>query len=233
MELITILVVSIAVLVILAVLLKFNIKNIKLIKQIGENSQLNEITNALPENEEVCKQILKMLKNENVNIKVGNDNSQTSLYVVATNSIFIANIKNTFTRVQTVAHECIHSVQDKRLLWFNFIFSNVYLLYFALITIIALFNRLPVTNVFAIVLIMMSMLLYFVRSYLETDAMTKARFLAKEYMETKSDIISQEKINAVVENYDKLNEVGIKFYNFKLLFDYLIKVIVFCIVALI
>ena len=77
------------------------------------------------------------------------------------------------------------------------------------------------------------MLLYFVRSYLETDAMTKARFLAKEYMETKSDIISQEKINAVVENYDKLNEVGIKFYNFKLLFDYLIKVIVFCIVALI
>lgn len=233
MELITILVVSIAVLVILAVLLKFNIKNIKLIKQIGENSQLNEITNELPENEEVCKQILKMLKNENVNIKVGNDNSQTSLYVVATNSIFIANIKNTFTRVQTVAHECIHSVQDKRLLWFNFIFSNVYLFYFALITIIALFNRLPVTNVFAIVLIMMSMLLYFVRSYLETDAMTKARFLAKEYMETKSDIISQEKINAVVENYDKLNEVGIKFYNFKLLFDYLIKVIVFCIVALI
>ena len=233
MELITILVVSIAVLVILAVLLKFNIKNIKLIRQIGKNSQLNEITNALPENEEVCKQILKMLKNENVNIKVGNDNSQTSLYVVATDSIFIANIKNTFTRVQTIAHECIHSVQDKRLLWFNFIFSNVYLLYFALITIIALFNRLPVTNVFAIVLIMMSMLLYFVRSYLETDAMTKARFLAKEYMETKSDIISQEKINAVVENYDKLNEVGIKFYNFKLLFDYLIKVIVFCIVALI
>lgn len=233
MELITILVVSIAVLVILAVLLKFNIKNIKLIRQIGKNSQLNEITNALPENEEVCKQILKMLKNENVNIKVGNDNSQTSLYVVATDSIFIANIKNTFTRVQTIAHECIHSVQDKRLLWFNFIFSNVYLFYFALITIIALFNRLPVTNVFAIVLIMMSMLLYFVRSYLETDAMTKARFLAKEYMETKSDIISQEKINAVVENYDKLNEVGIKFYNFKLLFDYLIKVIVFCIVALI
>ena len=61
MELITILVVSIAVLVILAVLLKFNIKNIKLIRQIGENSQLNEITNALPENEEVCKQILEMI----------------------------------------------------------------------------------------------------------------------------------------------------------------------------
>lgn len=233
MEIITILFMSIAVLVISAVLLKFNMKNIKLIKQIGEDSKLNDITNSLPENEEICRQILKMLKNENVNIKVGSDNSHTSLYVVATNSIFIANVKNTFTRVQTIAHECIHSVQDKRLLWFNFIFSNIYLLYFAVITFLALFNKLPDTNVFAIVLAMMSLLLYFVRSYLETDAMIKARFLAKEYMETKKEVINQKDINTIIQNYDRLNEIGIKFYNFKLLFDYLVKLILFCIVALI
>ncbi|MBR1653905.1 MAG: hypothetical protein IJ690_03000 [Clostridia bacterium] len=233
MELITILVMSVTILAFLAILLRFNCNNIRLIKQIGEDNKLNEITNALPENEEICKQILKMLKNENVNIKVGNDNSQASLYVVATNSIFIANIKKTFTRVQTIAHECIHSVQDKRLLWFNFIFSNIYLLYFTTITILAVFNKLPETSVFAIILIMMSVLLYFVRSYLETDAMTKARYLAKEYMESKKKMINQEDINMVVQNYDRLNEVGVKFYNFKLLFDYLIKLIVFCVVALI
>ena len=233
MELITILIMSVIILVMLAIVLRFSGKNIMLIKKIGEDSRLNEITNALPENEEICRQILKMLNNENVNIKVGNDNSQSSLYVVATNSIFIANIKNTFTRVQTIAHECIHSVQDKRLLWFNFAFSNVYLLYFAVITILTLFNKLPEKNIFAIVLIMMSILLYFVRSYIETDAMIKARFLAKEYMEAKKDLISQNDINIVVENYDRLNEVGIKYYNLKLMFDYLTKIIVFCIVALI
>ena len=179
MELITILTSSIIILLILSILLGFNIKNIKLIKQIGESKDLNNITDKFPENEKICADILKMVKNENVKIKVGNDGAQASLYIVATNSILIGNIKNTFTRIQTIAHECIHSIQDKRLLWFNFIFSNIYLIYFFIITILAIFNKLSQVNIFAIILIMMSFLLYFVRSFIETDAMTKARFLAK------------------------------------------------------
>ena len=232
MELIVLLITTLMVLAILAVLLKFNMKNIKIIKQIGQNKELNEITNALPENEQICKDILKMLHNEEVNVKVGNENSQASLYIVATNSILIANIKNTFTRVQTIAHECIHSVQDKRVLWFNFVFSNIYLMYFACITVLALFNKLPAVNVFSIILVMMSMLLYFIRSYLETDAMIKARYLAKEYMDMNKDLVGEDNIRIVVDNYDKLNNIGVKFYNLKLIFDYMVRVIIFCLVAI-
>lgn len=232
MELIILLIMSFVVLIVLALLFKFNVENIRKIEQIAHNKKLNEITNSLPENEQICKEILKMLKKENVKIKVGNENSQSSLYIVATNSILIANINNTFTRVQTIAHECIHSVQDKRLLWFNFIFSNIYLLYFAIITFLALFNKLPEVNNFAIILVMMSMLLYSVRSYIEHDAMIKARFLAKDYMEKDENLISKSDIDVVVEHYDKLNDIGVKFYNLKLLFDYLVKVIAFCIVAI-
>lgn len=233
MELITILIMSIIILLILTILIKLNKKNITSIKQIGEDKNLNELTNVLPENQQICKEILTMLKNENVNIKLGDENSQASLYIVATNSILIANIKNTFTRVQTIAHECIHSIQDKSLLWFSFIFSNIYLLYYAIIIILTLFNKIPVPSIFAIILVMMSILLYFVRSYIETDAMTKARFLAKDYMESKPDLINKENIDIIIRNYDGLNDFGIKLYNFKLLFDYLIKVIVYCIVAMI
>lgn len=232
MEIIILLITAITVLVILAIVLKFNFGSIKLIKSIGEDKKLNEITNALPENEQICKDILKMLHNEEVNVKVGNENSQASLYIVATNSILIANIKNTFTRVQTIAHECIHSVQDKRVLWFNFVFSNIYLIYFACITVLALFNKLPAVNVFSIILVMMSMLLYFIRSYLETDAMIKARYLAKEYMDMNKDLVGEDNIRIVVENYDKLNNIGVKFYNLKLIFDYMVKAIVFCLVAI-
>lgn len=231
MELIIIIAMSVSILVILAILFRFNMKNLKLIKKIGESTELNEITNKLPENEQICKEILTKLHNENVKVKVGNENSQASLYIVATNSILIANIKNTFTRVQTIAHECIHSVQDKRLLWFNFVFSNIYLLYFGIITVLALLNKLSEVNVFAIILLMMSITLYFVRSYLETDAMLRARFLAKEYMEQNKDLICEEDIRTVVENYDRLNKIGVKFYNLKLMFDYLSKVIIFCLVA--
>ena len=43
MELITILVMSVTILAFLAILLRFNCNNIRLIKQIGEDNKLNEI----------------------------------------------------------------------------------------------------------------------------------------------------------------------------------------------
>ena len=233
MELITILITGILSIILLAFIIKFNMKNIKKIKQTGENQSLKEITNSLPENEIICKNILKMLKNENVKIKHADENSKTSFYIIALNTIIIANVKDTFMRVQTIAHECIHSIQDKRLLWFNYIFSNVYLLYFIITTILAVINKLPVPSVFAIILIMMSITLYFVRSYIETDAMIRARYVAKEYMENNEDLINKENIDLIIGKYDELNNIGVKFYNFKLLFDYMIKIVVFCVAGII
>lgn len=233
MEIIVILIMSIIIIASLTIISKFSLKKMKLIKEIGEDKNLNELTNVLPENEQIAKEILAKLKNENVKIRTGGASSQTSLYIVASNTIFIANIKNTFTRVQTIAHECIHSVQDKALLWFNFIFSNIYILYWVIITILTLINKISNPSIYAIILVMMSMVLFFVRSYIETDAMTKARFLAKEYMEDKGDVVSKKNIETIVENYDKINSDGIKFTNLSLIVEYLVKVIIYCVVALI
>lgn len=233
MDIPLILISSIIILLILAIILKFNKTNIQELKRIGNSKELNEITNALPENEEICKDILKMINNENVKIQTTGGGAQASLYIVATNSIFIANIKNTFTRVQTIAHECIHSIQDKTLLWFNFIFSNIYMLYFIAITALTLFKVIKTPTIFAIILVMMSILQYFVRSYLETDAMTRAKYLAKEYMEQKEDVISKENLKQVIDNYDKLNSIGIKYYNLNLLTSNFSKIIMYCIIALI
>lgn len=231
MEIIVILIMSIITIIALTILSKFSLKKIKLIKEIGEDKKLNELTNTLPENEQIAKEILAKLKNENVKIKTGGASSQASLYIVATNTIFIANIKNTFTRIQTIAHECIHSIQDKTLLWFNFIFSNIYILYWIIITILTLFNKIANPNIHAIILVMMSITLFFVRSYIETDAMTKARFLAKEYMESKKEVITKENIETIIENYDKINNIGIKFTNLSLIVEYLVKVIIYCVIA--
>ena len=233
MDIVVILILSIIVFILFLILFKVSWKNLMTIKKLGEDKELNEITNVLPDNEQVCKDILSMLGNKNVKIKHGADDSKTSLYIVATNSIVIANIKETFTRIQTIAHECIHSIQDKRLLWFNFIFSNIYLLYFLIATALTFFNKIPFPNILAIILVTMSAILYIVRSYLETDAMTRARYVAKGYMETKSDLISKENIEIIVNNYDRINENGVKLYNFNLLFGYLTKIIFFCIVAMI
>ncbi|MCR5146123.1 MAG: hypothetical protein K6B70_02070 [Clostridia bacterium] len=233
MEALAIIIISIVTLILCAVLFKVNLKNLKRIKEIGEDKELNAITNLLPENEQVCKDILSLLGNDKVKVKIGEGNSKTSLYLVATNSIVIANIKDTFTRIQTIAHECIHSVQDKRLLWFNFIFSNIYLIYFVVITVLTLFNKIPFVNICVLVLVGMSAVLYIVRSHIEADAMIKARYIAEKYMETKTDLISKEDIDIVVENYDRINNDGVKLYSFSLLFGYVSKIIIYCVVSMI
>ena len=79
---------------------------------------------------------------------------------------------------------------------------------------------------------MMSILQYFIRSYLEDDAMIKAKYLAKDYMNLKQNLISKENVEKVIENYDKMNSIGIKFYNFNLLTKVFIKVIIYCLVAI-
>ena len=232
MELIVILSLSLFIIVLLAVLVGFNIKNLKYIKSIGENTELNELTNSLQENKVICKEMLEMINNKKVNIKMADENSKSSLYIVATNSIIIANIKDSYTRVQTIAHECLHSIQDKKMLWFNFIFSNIYLLYFIITVVLTIFKVITNVNLYAIILIIMSMILFFVRSYLEMDAMTKARFLAKEYMEQNEKSISKESINVIIDNYDKLNDLGIKYTLFNLMSSYLIKICIYCIIGI-
>ena len=114
------------VLVVIAIAIKFalniKIKDIKKLKELAFNKEKNIIIDKLPENEEIAKEILKGFNNNHTKVKKSeNPKDTTSIYVVLTDSIIIANIKNTFTRVQTIAHECIHSMQDKATLWFNFI----------------------------------------------------------------------------------------------------------------
>ena len=199
--------------------------NIKKIKQIGENKELDELTEKYPENVEICKYYLKKLNNENVKIEE-DKNSNATLYLVMSNKIFIANLKNSYTRIQTIAHECLHSIQSKKLLWFNFIFSNIYLVYFFIICILAVFKVLPYKMMFLSILIILGFIFYSVRTYLENDAMIKARFLAKDYMQQEG-ISSQEEIDKIIGKYDELNDAGIKYTNFQLLSSVLLKIIIF------
>lgn len=233
MDIIVILVVSVVFIIMLALLFKVNRKSIIAIKRIGENKELNDIACKLPENEEICTEILKMMNNENVKIKISDSKNDASLYVVANNSILISNENKSFARVQTIAHECIHSKQDKALLWFNFVFTNIYGIYFVIITVLTLFKVIQVPEIYAKILVAMAVVLYAVRSFLENDAMLKAKHVAKRYLENKTDIVTKEEIAMLVNGFDKINENGIKLYNFALALKFFSKVILYCIIAII
>ena len=205
--------------------------NVKKIKELGEDKELDKLTQKYPENVEICKWYLKKLKNKNVKIEE-DKNSNATLYLVMSNKIFIANLKESYTRIQTIAHECLHSIQSKKLLWFNFIFSNVYLVYFGVICILALLKILPMKMTFLSIFIVFSLVYYAVRTYLENDAMIKARFLAKEYMQEKA-ISTREEIDKIVNKYDELNDIGIRCTNFQFLSNILVKIIILAVIFLI
>lgn len=203
----------------------------KQIEAIAENKKLDELASKYPDNIDMCKEYLKMLNNETVAIEEDKQ-ATNSLYIAISNKIIIAGVKDSFTRIQTIAHECLHSIQNRKILLFNFFYSNIYIVYFLLISVLALFQVLPVKMVLLSILIIGGFAYYFVRSYLENDAMIKARFLAKEYMEKKK-ISSKEEIEEIVYAFDKLNDVGIKTVNFALFLQIALEIIVFCMICLV
>lgn len=205
--------------------------NMKKIKEIGVNKELDELTKKYPENIEICKEYLKMLGNENVNIEEDKDSNST-LYLIMSNKIFIADLKDSYTRIQTIAHECLHSIQSKKMLWFNFLFSNFYILFFIVICILGILKVLQFKMMFLTIMMILGLIFYSVRVYLENDAMTKARFLAKEYMQNKK-ISTEQEINKIIANFDKLNEIGIKCINYKFLNNIFLKIIILLIIFII
>ena len=223
-------------LLVLKIGLNIKIKDVKRLKQLSQDNTLNKITNVFPKNTEICEEILKELNNKDVEIEeLGEDSkSQTSLYLVMQNKIIIANIKDNFARIQTIIHECIHSIQNKKILKFNFIFSNISNLYFITICILALFNLLrgQVLYCLLISLILIQSISFIVRSYLETDAMTRAEYTSKDYIKEKN-ILKKEDEEKIVNTYKEINNKGVKLYNYILISKKVLSVIVFLVLVII
>ena len=227
MEFLIIIILIIILLILLGYIFSINKKKIL---KLAKNQELDNISKKYPSNIDMCKRYLEKLDNRNVKIEEDN-NKKTSLYIAITNKIVIANINNSFTRIQTIAHECLHSIQDRKILIFNFIFSNIYLLYYLIICILALFDLLQYKTMFLIIFLIIALTRYVVRIYLENDAMIKAKFLAKDYLEEEK-ISSKEEIEKIIKTFDKLNDLGIKYMHYQFLLEVMIKTLIFSIICL-
>lgn len=205
--------------------------NVKEIEEIALNEKLNKIASKYPDNTQICEQILKKLKNENVKIEE-DKNSNSTLYIAIQNKISIGNTHESFTRIQTMAHECLHSIQDRKMLIFNFIYSNIYIIYYAVILILLILKRLPNEMLFLNVFLILSFIYYVIRIYLENDAMIKAEYISKEYM-VEQNISTKEEIDEIIGALKFINKKCIKGTNGQIFTKIMVKVILFSVLALI
>lgn len=183
--------------------------NFKKAKELENNETMQKIIDKFPENIEIAKEMLEMLENKEVTIEQAKD-TKTSLYIAVTNKISIADLKDNYGRIQTIAHECMHSVQDRTLLMFNFIFSNISIFYFIIITILSICNVVNNNMLQIFILLLFAFIQFAVRAYLEIDAMTKSKYLAKEYMD-KKELCTKQETEELIKEYDKINKIGIPF----------------------
>lgn len=205
--------------------------NIKKLNKIAIDKELNKISEKYPDNIEICKEILKKMENEKTQIEE-NAESDSTLYIALQDKIYLGNMHGSFTRIQTIAHECLHSIQDRKVLIFNFIFSNIYILYFIISSILIIIKKLPNELVFSNILLIISMLYYAIRMFLENDAMIKAEYLAKEYLNEKQ-ISNKKEIEKLKKGFQELNKGGIIATNSSLFIKIMLKVAVFNLLALI
>ncbi len=204
---------------------------IKEIKRVNENKELEEFTNKFPENRKVTEEILDMMENKEVTIEEEKD-TKTSLYIAITNKIIISDMKNNYGRIQTIAHECVHSCQDRTLLLFNFIFANLNNVYFLVISILTLCSVIHNYMLQISILTILFLIEFSVRGFLEVNAMTKSRFVAEKYIDKKNILLNSEK-EKLLKEYDKINNVGIPFTLFYLFSKGLIKIFIYTMIAII
>ena len=225
-------IIYVVLLIITIVLFKYIFKiNLKKAKSLQENKELEKTTDKFPDNIQIAKEMLDMIGNKDVKIEEAK-NTKTSLYIAITNKISIADMKNNYARIQTIAHECLHSCQDRTLLLFNFIFSNLNIIYFLAITILTIFKVINSQMLQMAILMLFTLIQFAVRSFLEIDAMTRAKYLAKEYIERKKLCTDEEK-ETLLKEYDKINKVGIPFVVDNLLTSGLIRVLIYAIISLV
>ena len=82
------------------------------------------------------------------------------------------------------------------------------------------------------ILVLLAFIQLAVRAYLEIDAMTKSKYLAKEYME-KKQLCTKAEINMLIKEYDKINKIGIPFTIDNLITNALIRICLYIIVVII
>lgn len=224
-------IVVVALMLVSIVLFKFIFKiDFKKIEPLKENKELEELTDKFPENVQVAKEMLEMLGNSKIKIEEAK-NTQTSLYIAVTDKISIADMKNNYARIQTIAHECLHSVQDRRLLLFNFIFSNIIILYWLTIAILTITKVIQNTFVPMFVLLLLTTIKFAVRGFLEIDAMTKSRYLAEKYIKSKN-IITEKETEQLLERYDEINKLGVPFTIVHILVGSFAGILMYAIISL-
>jgi len=182
------------------------------------------------DNISICKNMLNILKNNHTKVEYNKDEkSNLSYYNHDKDVIILKKDNKSSSRITQIAHECIHTTQEKTYLKANKIFSNIQILYF-LISLITMFY----TEQYEFLLIAVELLILlgtiYVKVVIEGDASYRSVQLSKEYLEEK---INKEEKEQYIKEASELIYKLMPIYYFNFFSQGMTMIIINVIIALI
>ena len=192
-----------------------------------KNDEIDKLLSTIPDNYTLAQQILELLNNKNTKVQI-KDNIKGNYYAFVNDTIYISSIASNTSgdnKPIVIAHECRHSIQNKKIQLVNTIISNI-VLFLIVLSIILIFFNIDITT---LVIIATSFNIV-IREYLELDATYNSLKILLEYI---SKYHSNLDINCIYNYYLKKIKLALILYFFKIIFDKFLPVIIIYIIKII
>jgi len=184
---------------------------------IKQNTKISEelipSLNIEKDNITICKEMLKLLGNSHTKVEYNKDEKSNLSYYNHGKDVIILKTNNVgSSRIVQIAHECIHTMQEKKFLIANKSFSNLQLIYF-------LISLITVINIEKIELLLISIQLVilvgtiFAKVVIEGDASYRSIDLVKKYLEEK---VEKHQLKLYIDKSSELiyNLMPVYYFNF-------------------
>lgn len=179
-------------------------KNIKFSEEIVPSLTIDK------DNITICKEMLKILKNNHTNVEYNKDkNSKLSYYNHKQDIIILKADNSGSSRIIQIAHECIHTTQQIEYLNANRFFSNLQILYF-FISLMFIIKKVEFEMLIIAIQLLILIGTLFVKVVIEGDASYRSINLASEYLKNNKEA------EIYIEEVSKLiyNTMSIYYMNF-------------------
>ncbi|MBQ7668863.1 MAG: zinc metallopeptidase [Clostridia bacterium] len=157
-------------------------------KELKYDSELSKDIETLGENVEIATDILKMHGNNHTKVENNKEkNAKISYYDHSKDKIVVGGFeKSEYTRIINIAHECVHTTQNKKYLVMNKVFSNLQILYFLFVCIYFFYiDSKELKLMLLVIQIFIWFITTFVKMVIESDACYRSVQFAKDYLTQK------------------------------------------------
>lgn len=172
--------------------------------QVIYDEKISPIVEKLGDNEAITNIVLQHINNYTTKVEKNKEKNEKISYFNVNNDKIV--IKDTSdlkdcSRFIQICHECVHSIQDKKLLKLHFIFSNINILYFLGSFLYFFYNdNYNVRMNLLIIQIFIFLITFMLKIVTESDATYRAPVIAYDFLSDKVDKKSLDEFKKKVEN---------------------------------